>query len=876
MMEGVSVIIITKNNPNKLNQFLSTFSETNNHLPIEIILFDHGTKGEVNKILSSYSSLVFIRLIKRETHSSILSSIYMGIQKSSYQYLYIADITIPYSRDIIPSALYRISKSNTIAIGVDIKDDVNCQNKYRCYKTMHALLVHKNSISNQIISTTNQYIAFLPEILFNIANTIGLSKIIIYDIKHCIQTKANYYYSNSKEKSNSLIKNDTPPNLNKPLVSVVMTAYNSEETISNSIESILNQSYSNIELIVVDDKSTDQSYAISKKYEKIDSRVIVYANSENRGTYWSKNYGITKCHGELLTFQDSDDTSKPERIYSQVKEFLNNHELVYCICNSIRVDKQRVKVSNSKLCYFSLMLKRKLILDRIGYFDSVRVSADSEFYERLKNVFLPQNKKHIPDVLCEQLYKEGSLTLCNDKALRIDFKNQPCSLPTDRKQYIVEFQKWHNKIRKERASPYISFPLGKRPFFAPESMAIDSTPVDKIIASVASMPSRKDNLKITISSIITQVDKLFVFLNNYDSIPEFLNHPNIIIAQSQDYGDLADNGKFFFNENIKNCIHFTIDDDILYPKDYIQKMCIALQKYKYRAIVGVHGVMLSEPLKSFYSNRTVYNFTSSLTQDEFVNLLGTGTICYHTSTLNLNSKDFKTTKMTDLWVAIKAKNQKIPMVCVAREDGWLKQQIVEEGKSIYLDLKFNDEQQVKLARGHSPWGLQGLVDFQAILSMFGDGNIYNMKKYGLAIPKKNIIDQPTFNSIDLMPKLNILFIGRFETWKKGGIHKSCKLIADLLIKRGHYVYTLDVLQPLPKINTSIDIAWIYPGDPNRPDYNSVDNKIRTLQEMGIPVIVNFSHIQKKNALCGLLIKLKNIILKRITSNFLCSILLFLF
>ena len=72
---------------------------------------------------------------------------------------------------------------------------------------------------------------------------------------------------------------------------------------------------------------------------------------------------------------------------------------------------------------------------------------------------------------------------------------------------------------------------------------------DLIIMNVASIPRREKMLEATINSIINQIDILNVYLNNYDHVPHFLQNKKINIIRSQDFGDIKDNGKFFFANN---------------------------------------------------------------------------------------------------------------------------------------------------------------------------------------------------------------------------------------------------------------------------------------------------------------------------------------
>tara|TARA_Y100000816_G_C26106378_1_gene588149 strand:+ start:3143 stop:3844 length:702 start_codon:yes stop_codon:yes gene_type:complete len=111
----------------------------------------------------------------------------------------------------------------------------------------------------------------------------------------------------------------------KPLVSVLMSVRNSEQTVEKSIKSILNQSYDYFEFLIVDDCSTDSTLEKLKILEKQDSRISIFTNSENIGLTKSLNKLIKNTKGELIARQDSDDHSNSERIYTQVQYLLKNN-----------------------------------------------------------------------------------------------------------------------------------------------------------------------------------------------------------------------------------------------------------------------------------------------------------------------------------------------------------------------------------------------------------------------------------------------------------------------------------------------------------------------------------------------------------------------
>ena len=101
---------------------------------------------------------------------------------------------------------------------------------------------------------------------------------------------------------------------NLPLVSILMTAYNRSKYIAEAIESILASTYTNFELIIVDDNSMDNTVEIAQQYANKDSRVRVYRNANNLGDYHNRNKAASYARGKYLKYLDSDDVIYPHGI----------------------------------------------------------------------------------------------------------------------------------------------------------------------------------------------------------------------------------------------------------------------------------------------------------------------------------------------------------------------------------------------------------------------------------------------------------------------------------------------------------------------------------------------------------------------------------
>ena len=98
--------------------------------------------------------------------------------------------------------------------------------------------------------------------------------------------------------------------LNKPTVSVIIPVYNVEQYLSKCLDSVINQTFKNIEIICINDGSTDNSLKILNEYAMADKRIIVI-NQENSGVYAARNKGLQIANGKYISFVDSDDWIEP-------------------------------------------------------------------------------------------------------------------------------------------------------------------------------------------------------------------------------------------------------------------------------------------------------------------------------------------------------------------------------------------------------------------------------------------------------------------------------------------------------------------------------------------------------------------------------------
>lgn len=230
---------------------------------------------------------------------------------------------------------------------------------------------------------------------------------------------------------------------------------------------------------------------------------------------------------------------------------------------------------------------------------------------------------------------------------------------------------------------------------------------EKITVSMSSVGWRKDSLKKVVYDLLPQVDCMNIFLQYYDSIPEFLNDPKITVAWGPDFPDalaLGSCAKFFWAHEVHG-YHVIVDDDIVYPRDYVAYCIQKIEDYKRRAVIGFHGSIFVNYLKP-PKFRKIYPYLSSLAVDTWVHMLGTGVLAYHTDTLTISLHDFCVRNHADIYFALIARNQCVPLVCVHHEKGYILpiEEFARDPRALYKDPKA-EEINFNIMQNNAPWTL---------------------------------------------------------------------------------------------------------------------------------------------------------------------------
>ena len=179
-----------------------------------------------------------------------------------------------------------------------------------------------------------------------------------------------------------------------PKVSVIVPAYNAQATIRTALTAILRQTWSNLEVIVVDDHSPDETFDIVRSIAAMDPRVVPLRQDRNQGAYCARNTGLECSTGSLITTHDADDWSHPQKIEAQVRTMLSRSGTLACMTNWARVHPDLTFDPEWQLSFdgyvaynpSSLLFARETI-QALGGWDAVRVEADGELLERVEADF---------------------------------------------------------------------------------------------------------------------------------------------------------------------------------------------------------------------------------------------------------------------------------------------------------------------------------------------------------------------------------------------------------------------------------------------------------------------------------------------------------
>lgn len=183
---------------------------------------------------------------------------------------------------------------------------------------------------------------------------------------------------------------------NTPAITVLMSVYNAEADLKDSIESILNQTFTDFEFLIIDDGSTDSTPEILKTYAAQDKRIRIITQA-NTGLTKALNHGLSLASGKYIARQDADDVSYPERIRQQFDTMESHPEIILLGTNSDDVfengfttpwghytddELECVVFQRTPFPHTSVMMRTEIARELGGYDERFRTSQDLEFWMR--------------------------------------------------------------------------------------------------------------------------------------------------------------------------------------------------------------------------------------------------------------------------------------------------------------------------------------------------------------------------------------------------------------------------------------------------------------------------------------------------------------
>lgn len=200
--------------------------------------------------------------------------------------------------------------------------------------------------------------------------------------------------------------------MTQPLVTVIVPVYNGEKYLSDTLEKIFDQTYQPIEIIVIDDGSTDRSAGIVKSYPK-----VRYVYQENRGVAAARNHGIELANGKFIAFSDQDDLWKSEKLEKQMRYLLAHPEVMFVISKRkllLQPGVERPYWLKEELLHSenvdyspSSIVSRSSVFEKIGTFNpKFENASDADWFFRANDARIP--KGIVPEVLYTKRIHEGN------------------------------------------------------------------------------------------------------------------------------------------------------------------------------------------------------------------------------------------------------------------------------------------------------------------------------------------------------------------------------------------------------------------------------------------------------------------------------------
>ncbi|NHQ75150.1 glycosyltransferase [Roseovarius gahaiensis] len=291
------------------------------------------------------------------------------------------------------------------------------------------------------------------------------------------------------------------PIMDGPMVSVIVPAYGSGATLATCLRGLTAQSWRNLEILLVDDASPDDTLEIAQRMAAEDPRIRVLSQKQNGGAYIARNSGLAAARGAFFTVHDADDWSHPRKIELQVRALLETPAAVANVSNWVRAGDDlsmalwRIEDRWVYRNVSSLMMRMEL-RESLGYWDRVRANADTEYYHRVLAAYGETALREVRPGTPLAFGRTGadSLTLSIPTHLATQFHGP-------RRAYLDAALDWHRRrlamagrdgdAAVRAATMYLPQTPSQRLFHAPEALGPaegSAVVVDDGYAKIATSP----------------------------------------------------------------------------------------------------------------------------------------------------------------------------------------------------------------------------------------------------------------------------------------------------------------------------------------------------------------------------------------------------
>jgi hypothetical protein len=215
------------------------------------------------------------------------------------------------------------------------------------------------------------------------------------------------------------------------------------------------------------------------------------------------------------------------------------------------------------------------------------------------------------------------------------------------------------------------------------------------IATIATLASRTSSLRHMLPTILPQVDHIFIYLDGHSEAPQFLSRLNnaTILMKDELHGLKCSSRLLCLKQLRQDSVVICVDDDILYPADYVERLIGLLDRLQGAAIVGVHGRIFVPPYASYVEDAHCFHFARELDRCHHVHELGSGTSAFVSGNFPVDPSAWDRHDMNDLHIAIEAQNRDLPRIAINRTKGWLKPIALRQHDSLWKQTLADHEEQ---------------------------------------------------------------------------------------------------------------------------------------------------------------------------------------